>query len=310
MQTENEARRSGARRSRKNVCFVPPIVGPSGAKLLSYDWQYMIAEVPNARGEVVEKRVSDWERSERNEHTGKNVVHQFSVSTPDGECHLASLETALKLLGFDDGSAGLNKVKCLASAAMQLAELRHSHEKLEADPQASSFKKLASLDRIERLEDRVKKLTAEAAIAASGVNPVQKYRDLHAKALLLRDWFNRRPNDKSQWQGDQIQEIAKAAAPGDRDGQQRIWEEGKKAHRALCLSAKLNILGERHHTLTPVTVAIPERVCFGSKIKAIPAWSDAKMRNWYFACGEDAAVAVVNAENWLRKNHPNFSIDS
>lgn len=97
------------------VDFGGRIVGPTGAKLTSYQWQYRLESDLDNMGEEVSRRRSDWDRAEVNPETGRLIVHQFTVETPDGESHLASLETALEFLGYTASSEGGKAVGSLAS---------------------------------------------------------------------------------------------------------------------------------------------------------------------------------------------------
>lgn len=120
-------------RSEARIEFSEPLVGPTGAKLLAYEWQWKLDLVIDRRGEAVEKRVSDWDRSTDSAATGRQIVHQFDV---DGQ--LVSAESALKLLGFagDDAKpfkAKASAAKTLAKLTMQLAQL----DQLEAQWRAA-----------------------------------------------------------------------------------------------------------------------------------------------------------------------------
>lgn len=105
------------------VVFPAPIVGPSGAALTSYIWQWTVEEVVDGRGELVEKRVSDWELSVENQATGREIVHQFEV---DGA--LVSAESAMKLLGFTAATG--KPFKAARSTAQTIAKLRMAQAQL------------------------------------------------------------------------------------------------------------------------------------------------------------------------------------
>jgi hypothetical protein len=111
------------------VAFDNPITGPSGARLIGYTWQWTTAEVQDQRGEVVERRVSDWEKSIANVETGRNVVHQFEVEH-QGETRVVSAESALKLMGYTD-PLDRKQFKGLQSTARTVARLRMAQHQLD-----------------------------------------------------------------------------------------------------------------------------------------------------------------------------------
>ena len=120
-------------RPEARIEFSQPLIGATGAKLLAYEWQWKLDLVIDRKGEAVEKRVSDWDRSADSAATGRQIVHQFDV---DGQ--LVSAESALKLLGFAGDQAKPFKArasaaKTLAKLTMQLAQL----DQLEAQWQAA-----------------------------------------------------------------------------------------------------------------------------------------------------------------------------
>jgi hypothetical protein len=122
----NEARRS---KPKETILFPEPIVGPSGAKLTAYTWQWTLTEDVDHRGEPVEKRVSDWEKSIASVETGRNVVHQFHVDV-DGETRTVSAESALKLMGFlsDTDRKAFGSLK---SSARTVARLRMAQQEVQ-----------------------------------------------------------------------------------------------------------------------------------------------------------------------------------
>ena len=121
-----EARRS---RPKERVAFENAIVGPSGARLLAYTWQYTLEEVQDQRGETVERRVSDWEKSIASVETGRNVVHQFEVEH-QGEVRVVSAESALKLMGYTDPQ-DRKAFTSLKSTARTVARLRMAQQQLD-----------------------------------------------------------------------------------------------------------------------------------------------------------------------------------
>lgn len=112
------------------IDFAKPIVGPTGARLKSYTWQWKPMEFVDARGEERVKRISDWDASEASGDTGREVVHQFVVDD-GGADKVVSAESALKLLGFTAGSDGKAGFTSLSSAAKTLARLRMQEAELQ-----------------------------------------------------------------------------------------------------------------------------------------------------------------------------------
>lgn len=110
--------------------FAKPIAGPSGATLHSYEWTWKPEATINHEGDEVARRVSDWERAINSAETGRNVVHQFVVKTPDGDSRAVSLESALRLLGYTDEAqakgvrSAASTVKTIAASRMELDILR------------------------------------------------------------------------------------------------------------------------------------------------------------------------------------------
>lgn len=112
------------------VGFVPPrkqlgkpIVGPSGAKIVGYDWKYHY-ELRVRRGEEVEVPVSDWSQKGKSEGTGRDIVHHFFVEHPDGKVTLEGMNSAQKILGIS-----LPKLKTVAKNEAAAREFRLKQEK-------------------------------------------------------------------------------------------------------------------------------------------------------------------------------------
>lgn len=116
-QAEKSAKRT---RPKGHIEFASPVVGPSGAKLTDYQWQWQYEESVDERGEERIRRISDWDKAEENQQTGRMIVHQFGVEMPDGTGQVVSAETALQLLGFTD-IQGKSQFKSVESAAKTLA---------------------------------------------------------------------------------------------------------------------------------------------------------------------------------------------
>lgn len=127
-------------RPRGTIQFNPPITGPSGASLIAYTWQWKPFEFVDATGEERVGRMSDWEKSEINPETGREIVHQFHVLQPDAPDGVTvSAESALALLGYLKLSeaptfkAVANAAKSLARLQMQLAETLACEAAFDAD---------------------------------------------------------------------------------------------------------------------------------------------------------------------------------
>lgn len=120
-----------AKRTRptSTIEFPNAIVGPSGAKLVAYTWQWKPFEYVDKTGEDRIGRMSDWDKAEESQDTGREIVHQFQVTQSDGDIKVVSAESALALLGYLDKSqavtaqGAISAVKTLARNRMELAEL-------------------------------------------------------------------------------------------------------------------------------------------------------------------------------------------
>ena len=123
----------------QTIEFKNPIVGPSGEKLVSYTWQWKPFEYVDKTGEERTGKLSDWDKSAGNVDTGREVVHQFTVESKDGETRIVSAESAIAALGYADkvseGSAksAISAAKTLARNKMQLAELESALSAFMAD---------------------------------------------------------------------------------------------------------------------------------------------------------------------------------
>lgn len=113
------------------VKFNPPLVGPSGAKLTGYVWRYELTEPEPDRI----KRISDWAQAEISDDTGREIVHQYSVTMPNGENKTVSSESVLSLLGYSEGKGSaktgnvLTTAKTLAKNKMILALMEEQEKK-------------------------------------------------------------------------------------------------------------------------------------------------------------------------------------
>lgn len=124
---------------RSLVTFGKAITGPSGAKIESYQWQNKTIDDEDKRDGEAAKRVSDWTKAINSVDTGKDIVHHFAVTLPDGSKKIVSLESAIKLLGYQPGDASAAKIRntaasmrTLATAQMQLALTRQATADNEA----------------------------------------------------------------------------------------------------------------------------------------------------------------------------------
>lgn len=106
---------------RSLITFGKPITGPSGATIGSYQWQHKTIDDEDKRDGEAAKRVSDWTKAINNVETSREIVHHFKVTLPDGSSKVVSLESALKLLGYQPGDAGAAKIRNMASGARALA---------------------------------------------------------------------------------------------------------------------------------------------------------------------------------------------
>ncbi len=110
------------------IVFTTPYSGPSGAAITAYEWRYKLVEQTDKRGEEVACRVSDWQEAEESDESGRLVVHQFLVRQPSGETRLASLEGALRLLGYRETDARAAGVKSLATTLKSRAKLQLEYD--------------------------------------------------------------------------------------------------------------------------------------------------------------------------------------
>jgi len=100
-------------RPREFMAFSKPYEGATGAKLVGYEWAQRKEEYVDRRGENRTRRVSDWDQAVKNLQTGRDVVHQFHITTKDGENHIVSAETAADMLGVAQSTVRTNAVRLL-----------------------------------------------------------------------------------------------------------------------------------------------------------------------------------------------------
>ena len=137
---EQAQKPSEAKRARpvNAVVFETPIKGKTGAELNSYEWRWKEeAYVDERSGEEVKRRESDWEESQTNEATGREIVHLFNIKRADGTADTVSLETALRELGYLNPLEArpirsiASSLKTLALNKMELARAESEWRPLE-----------------------------------------------------------------------------------------------------------------------------------------------------------------------------------
>ena len=109
--TESSVRR---RYTREPIAFSKPFVGRTGSKLVGYEWPNEGEEYVDKSGNDRVRYISDWNYSEVNGETGRNIVHKFLVEMPDGERRTVSAESAAKLLGVSTSQVkgeGLKQIR-------------------------------------------------------------------------------------------------------------------------------------------------------------------------------------------------------
>jgi 2'-5' RNA ligase len=116
-------------RPKEFIQFKQPLKGKSGAELIGYEWKYEWEDL----GDDKARRISDWTQSEISPETGREIVHQFHVRTPDGKTKVVSAESVLGLLGFTEANVPKNfpniisTAKTLAKNQMKLAAVREQN---------------------------------------------------------------------------------------------------------------------------------------------------------------------------------------
>jgi len=102
-----------------------PVTGPTGHKLVGYNWEHDKVDMVDDRGENRTRKVSAWDRSTQADETNRPIVHNFTVEAPDGTTKTVSLETAARMLGFDSsGDEPKAKFQSAVSAAKTLAKMQ------------------------------------------------------------------------------------------------------------------------------------------------------------------------------------------
>lgn len=120
---------AGRLKSNAQVVFPAPIKGNTGAELVAYEWAWQIEDVQTA-DDVVAKKVSNWDRADVSDETGRLIVHKFDVKAPDGTVKTVSLETAARLLGYTPGEA--QDIANIATTAKTYAKMQMAISVLDA----------------------------------------------------------------------------------------------------------------------------------------------------------------------------------
>jgi hypothetical protein len=271
------------------VQFEKPIIGPSGAKLTGYSWKWTWEVNPELDEEV---KVSDWDEAVPSDHTGRHIVHQFSVFK-DGEPHTTSLESSMKLLGLADDTLPARKVRNLATTAIAIGELEMQLEQEKTKQNANRWAIEgieAKLKDARRRKDRYEK---EAEMMLAGKSPADHYRSTATKALELFHLF-KSDHMGNRWANVMVDRLADewmrrtSATRQERDA---VHRDGRAVFNDLAKSINATTWGDKR----PKT---PDS-----------DWTDAKIRNWFTANGDDAEAAIDAAEEWLSKYHPAFKTE-
>lgn len=108
--------------------FADPITGEDGSKIIGYEWEYEWIETVDKRGEEIQVRISNWERAEYNERTGRMIVHLFHVLLPDGKEVITSAEEASKMVGVD-----IRSIRNSVNKQMKAEEREHKKNQTKQD---------------------------------------------------------------------------------------------------------------------------------------------------------------------------------
>jgi len=180
-------------RPREAIVFGKPLVGPSGARLVAYEWQWQPFEYIDKYGEERTARISDWEKAESSHDTGRDIVHQFTVQMPDDTSKTVSAESAIKLLGFNGGSS---EFKATASGAKTLAKLRMQLEEgqqlLAARECDQAEVDALPLPAIERTDEKWWAMGDSRVRQMEGGNTINEER----KRALIEGWRDNRMRER------------------------------------------------------------------------------------------------------------------
>jgi hypothetical protein len=115
-----------------------PITGPTGAKIIGYDWKSKLEEYVDERGEDRVRRVSDWDEADKSEGTGRSIVHHYYVEHPDGSITLEGINSAQNILGIAE-----SRLQTIAKNEQAAQQYR---EESEERSRTSTIKRLATDD--------------------------------------------------------------------------------------------------------------------------------------------------------------------
>lgn len=155
-------------RPRQAVEFSQPLVGPSGASLVAYEWKWTPVEEVDNRGEERIRRISNWEEAQSSAETGRDIVHQFQVKLPDGTVRMVSAESVPVVLGFAKSGSGV-KLPTLVNASKTLAQLQMKLALLEQQ-EASNTEAMAKAKALP-----LPPITSEPAVATVGEDAGKPY---------------------------------------------------------------------------------------------------------------------------------------
>lgn len=224
-------------RPKEFIGFEPALVGPSGAKLTGYEWKYEWEDL----GDDKARRISDWTQSEISDDTGRQIVHQYYVTLPDGKQKIVSSESVLELLGYTEKSASQNlpslisASKTLAKNQMQLAALQEESKRWkEAINEARELPKPAIQREVKHYKDGdVTEWTmGDNYVLQHNTKPIEDER----KQALERGWEELRAQEISG-----ISRFSDTSRYNNiRDLENRIARQQKKINDILKKSADLS----------------------------------------------------------------------
>lgn len=104
-----------------------PIIGPTGASIVGYEWRSHVDTVwSEGKQDYVERRVSNWDDSETSTGTGRDIVHVFHVSHPDGTVKPEGIRSAQNVLG-------ISETKLMTIAKKERAAQQYRQQQDEAE---------------------------------------------------------------------------------------------------------------------------------------------------------------------------------